>query len=124
MKNAFSVKKLDLFFRENLDIDGFASVDDSLNGLQIDNDGSEITKIAFAVDSSLDGFRRAAEIGAGMLFVHHGLFWGPALRIQGSLRERIKALLDNNIALYGVHLPLDHHPVLGNNGVLAGLLGL
>jgi dinuclear metal center YbgI/SA1388 family protein len=116
--------KLDEFFRGLLDIEGFKEVDSSLNGLQADNDGSEIKKIAFAVDAGMEVFRQAAGAGAGMLFVHHGLFWGPAERITGNRRERIKFLLDNNLALYAVHLPLDQHPVLGNNAVLAALLGI
>ena len=46
-------------------------MDVSLNGLQVDNDGAEVEKIAFAVDASLETFKRAAASGAGMLFVHH-----------------------------------------------------
>jgi dinuclear metal center YbgI/SA1388 family protein len=117
-------KNLDRFFRELLDIEGFSSVDRSLNGLQVDNDGKEFEKIAFAVDANLETFKRAAEAGAGMLFVHHGLFWGAPLRIEGSHRERIRFLLDHNVALYAVHLPLDQHPALGNNAALADLLGI
>jgi len=116
--------KLDEFFRGILDIEGFKDADSSLNGLQVDNDGSEIRKIAFAVDAGMEVFKQAAAAKAGMLFVHHGLFWGPAERLRGSHRERIKFLLDNNLALYGVHLPLDQHPRLGNNAVLAELLGI
>ena len=123
-KSPLTTGKLDKFFRCLLDLEGLKAADSSLNGLQVDNDGSEIGKIAFAVDASLEVFKRAAAAGAGMLFVHHGLFWGPAVRVQGALRERIKFLLDNNIALYGVHLPLDQHPSLGNNAVLAELLGV
>jgi len=121
---ALTSTKLDEFFRGILDIDGFKEADNSLNGLQVDNDGCEIKKIAFAVDAALEVFKQAASAGAGMLFVHHGLFWGPAERINGSRRERIKFLLDNNLALYAVHLPLDQHPVLGNNAVLVELLGI
>jgi dinuclear metal center YbgI/SA1388 family protein len=116
--------KLDEFFRGLLDIEGFKDVDSSLNGLQVDNDGSEIKKIAFAVDAGMEVFKQAAAAGAGMLFVYYWLFWGNAERLQGSHRERIKFLLDNNLAIYGVHLPLDQHPQLGNNAVLAGLLGI
>ena len=119
-----SSKKLDEFFRSLLDLNAFEKTDDSLNGLQIDNDGSEINKIAFAVDAGMEVFKRAAQAGAGLLFVHHGLFWGKPLRLTGYNRERIKFLLDNNIALYGVHLPLDQHPVYGNNAVLSELLGI
>jgi dinuclear metal center YbgI/SA1388 family protein len=116
--------KLDAYFRSLLDIEGFASMDSSLNGLQVDNDGADFAKIAFAVDASLESFTRAAEAGAGLLFVHHGLFWGKPLRVAGSHRERLRFLLDHNLALYAVHLPLDQHPTLGNNAGLAELLGI
>jgi dinuclear metal center YbgI/SA1388 family protein len=114
----------DKFFRSILNLEAFAAADPSLNGLQVDNDGAEVRKIAFAVDASLETFKRAAAAGAGMLFVHHGLFWGQPLRVTGGHRERIKALLDHNLALYAVHLPLDQDPRLGNNAGLAELLGL
>ena len=119
-----TTRKLDGFFRGLLDLEGFKAADPSLNGLQVDNDGSELGKIAFAVDVGLEVFKRAVDAGAGILFVHHGLFWGIPSRLEGSLRERIKFLLDNNLALYAVHLPLDQHPRLGNNAVLAELLGI
>ena len=117
-------KQADLFFRSILDIEGFEGLDSSLNGLVADNDGGEFNKIAFAVDACLESFERAAASGAGMLFVHHGLFWGRPLRISGGHRERLKCLLDHNLALYAVHLPLDQHPSLGNNAALAELLGI
>jgi dinuclear metal center YbgI/SA1388 family protein len=117
-------RKLDAFFNNILDIAGFSSMDTSLNGLQVDNDGGEIQKIAFAVDGNLETFRRAAAAGAGMLFVHHGLFWGTPLRVWGNHRRRLQFLLEHNLALYAVHLPLDQHPELGNNAALADLLGM
>ena len=116
--------QIDAFIKGFLDIDGFASADNSLNGIQVDNDGSPVTKIAFAADAAMETFEQAAAIKAGMLFVHHGLFWGNPVRIEKVLRQRIKFLLDHNICLYGVHLPLDQHPQFGNNAVLARLLGL
>jgi len=121
---ALTARKLDAFFQGLLNLEEFRAIDSSLNGLQADNDGSEIKKIAFSVDASLEVFKRAAEADAGMLFVHHGLFWGSPLRLEGIHRERIKFLLDQNIALYGVHLPLDQNPQFGNNAVLAKLLGI
>jgi len=117
-------RALDKYFRGFLDIDGFASVDKSLNGIQVDNDGAETGKIAFAVDASLESFQRAAGAGAGLLFVHHGLFWGQVLPVAGSFRQRLRFLLERNICLYAVHLPLDQHPELGNNASVASLLGL
>jgi len=116
--------KLDAFFKSFLEIEGFAVNDKSLNGIQVDNDGAGIRKIAFGVDAAMETFEQAAAINAGMLFVHHGLFWGIPLRIAGNLRRRIKFLLDHNICLYAVHLPLDQHPKFGNNACLAELLGL
>jgi len=119
-----TTRKLDDFFRGLLDLEGFKSIDSSLNGLQVDNDGSELGKIAFAVDACMEVFQRAAEAGAGLLFVHHGLFWGAPVRLEKGHRQRIKFLLDNNLALYAVHLPLDQDPRIGNNMVLAKLLGI
>ncbi|MDR1238765.1 MAG: Nif3-like dinuclear metal center hexameric protein [Treponema sp.] len=124
MNGGIDTRKLDAFFRTALDIEGFSGIDASLNGLQVDNNGAEFQKIAFGVDASLETFKRAAAAGAGLLFVHHGLFWGGPARIAGNLRERLRYLLDHNLALYAVHLPLDQHPKLGNNAGLAELLGL
>ncbi|MDR2792473.1 MAG: Nif3-like dinuclear metal center hexameric protein [Treponema sp.] len=115
-------KKLDIFFKDILAIDTIE--DASLNGLQVDNDGSDIRKIAFATDACGETFERAAGAGAGMLFVHHGLFWGKPCAPTGLHRARLKFLLDNNIALYAVHLPLDKHPQYGNNAALARKLGI
>ncbi|MDR2923775.1 MAG: Nif3-like dinuclear metal center hexameric protein [Treponema sp.] len=124
MSGKFTSAKLDSFFRGFLDIKGFAANDNSMNGIQVDNDGGEIGKIAFGVDACLETFERAAALGAGMIFVHHGLFWGSPLRLDGNHRQRVKFLLDHNICLYAVHLPLDQHPKMGNNAGLAELLGL
>jgi len=117
-------QEIDSFFKSFLDIEGFATTDKSMNGIQIDNDGSPINKIAFAVDAALETFAKAKAANAGMIFVHHGLLWSSQARIVGNLRQRIKYLLDHNICLYAVHLPLDQHPQFGNNAVLANLLNL
>lgn len=124
MSTQFTTRGLDAYFKSILDIEDFSAADSSRNGLQVDNDGSEFGKIAFAVDANLETFKRAASCGAGLLFTHHGLFWDEPLRVTGNHRARLKFLLDHNIALYAVHLPLDQNPRLGNNAVLAELLGL
>jgi len=124
MTAEFNTAELDVFFRSFLDIEGFASCDSALNGIQVDNDGSAVSRIAFAVDAAMETFEYAAAIEAGALFVHHGLFWGAPSRIAGNLRQRIKFLLDHNICLYAVHLPLDQSPRYGNNICISGLLGL
>ena len=124
MSAELTTAKLDVFFKSFLEIEGFALTDNSLNGIQVDNDGSVIRKIVFAVDAAMETFEQAAALNAGTLFVHHGLFWGAPLRLAGNLRQRIKFLLDRNICLYAVHLPLDQHPKLGHNSCLAQLLGM
>jgi dinuclear metal center YbgI/SA1388 family protein len=92
--------------------------DESVNGLQVENSGS-VKKIALAVDVSEPAIRQAAELGADMLLVHHGLFWGKSEPITGALYARIRGLIQNDIALYASHLPLDMHPELGNNAQVA-----
>ena len=118
-----NLKELDSYFRTFLDIDGLSGTDISINGVQVENTG-DINCIAFAVDACMETFRRAKEAGAQMLFVHHGLFWGHEQSVTGSHYQRLKFLIENNIALYAAHLPLDVHPELGNNVSLARAAGL
>lgn len=89
--------------------------DGSKNGLQVDSSKAEIRKIGYAVDASSYIFDRAITEGVDLLIVHHGLFWGFESTITGVLHERLSKLIRNDIALYGMHLPLDAHPVVGNN---------
>lgn len=118
------LRDFDAWLRSLLEIEALARVDDSLNGIQVGRSGGPIDAVAFAVDASMETMRRAADAGAQALMVHHGLFWGPAARIDGALRDRVKFLIDHDLALLACHLPLDKHPELGNNAVLADLLGL
>ena len=104
-----------------LDVGGFD--DASLNGLQVEG-RPDVTKVAVAVDSSLTTFEAAAERGADLLVVHHGLFWGKPLAIKGMHGRRVKYLLDHGVSLYAAHLPLDAHPEVGNNYGLARILGM
>jgi len=119
-----TTKEIDRYFRSVLDFETFGTADSSMNGIQVDNDGAEVTKIAFALDASLETFKRAAGSGAGLLFVHHGLYWGAPLRVESVLRGRLDLLLKNNLALYAAHLPLDAAARFGINAVLAGKLGM
>jgi dinuclear metal center YbgI/SA1388 family protein len=97
--------------------------DHSLNGLQVEG-AATVNKVAVAVDGSLRTFERAAEAGAELLIVHHGLFWGQPLPITGMHARRVRYLLERNLSLYAAHLPLDAHPEVGNNWGLARLLGM
>jgi len=115
---------LDLWLRKYLDLDAFDAIDQSRNGLQVECSAPEITKVAFAVDASLESFRRALELGAQMLFVHHGILWDRQERFVGAFYERLRALIQGDLALYAVHLPLDQHPEVGNNIGMATALGM
>ena len=100
-----------------------ATPDRSNNGLQVEG-VAEVTHVAFAVDACQASIDGAIAAGAQMLVVHHGLFWGEPLPIVGPHRRRVRTLLDADCSLYGVHLPLDRHPDVGNNVELARLAGL
>jgi dinuclear metal center YbgI/SA1388 family protein len=95
----------------------------ALNGLQVENDGT-LSCLAIAVDACQVTIDRAVELGAGVLLVHHGLFWGGLEPLVGRHGNRVRALMRHNLALYSAHLPLDLHPEVGNNAVLARQLQL
>ena len=118
------LQELDAYFRELLPLADLASTDHSLNGIQVACSEKGIERVAFAVDACMASFERAAQIGADVLFVHHGLFWGHPLAVTRSHYRRIKFLLDHDIALYAAHLPLDIHPRYGNNAGIAAALEL
>jgi dinuclear metal center YbgI/SA1388 family protein len=111
--------RLVTYLDEYLEIDEWE--EKSLNGLQVEG-VAEVERIALATDGALATFAMAREAGASFLIVHHGLFWGHDQAIVGPRRARIAALLEAGISLYAAHLPLDAHPGVGNNAVLARLL--
>ena len=119
-----NIQEFDRWASTLLDLGKFKKVDDSLNGLQVGRSEGALRKMAFAVDASLETIQRAKESGAQALFVHHGLFWGKPIPVTGTLRSRLMELLGADMALYACHLPLDAHAELGNNAVLARMLGL
>lgn len=95
------------------------------NGLQVDRSDAPVTKVAVAVDASLKSVRAAAEAGAQLLVVHHGISWGGGIRrLTGGIYAVVKAAMEADLAIYACHLPLDAHPVLGNNAQLAKTLKL
>jgi len=95
----------------------------ALNGLQVENAGT-VRKVAAAVDLSRRTIEGAVSDDADLLLVHHGAFWGGVQPIRGALYERLRLLFAHGIAVYASHLPLDLHPELGNNVLLARTLGL
>ena len=95
----------------------------ALNGLQLANAG-EVRKIGAAVDYSRRAIDIAVAAGVNFLIVHHGMFWSGLQPIRGASYERLKTLIAHDVAVYASHLPLDRHPVYGNNTLLARALGL
>ncbi len=101
----------------------FNDWDGAVNGLQVENQGN-VTKIAATVDASLATIKLAIATKADLLIVHHGLFWSATHPWTGKRHEMLRLLIENNLAVYSSHLPLDAHPTLGNNAQLCAALGL
>ena len=94
------------------------------NGLQVPN-SRPVDTIVTSVSASAELFERAADAGAQLVLVHHGLWWrGMPQHIDAPLYKRLKPLFEHDIALAAYHLPLDAHPEIGNNALLARALGL
>lgn len=101
----------------------FKDAPGAFNGLQLANDG-RVTKIGAAVDAGVVPFQKAVAAGIDFLIVHHGMYWDMPRPLTGAAYERVSTLIHGNCALYSNHLPLDGHPQLGNNAILARELGL
>ena len=94
------------------------------NGLQIQGQAN-IKKIVTGVTASQALIDQAIALQADTLLVHHGYFWkNEPYVIRGIKYQRIKALLEHNINLFAYHLPIDVHPMLGNNAQLGKLLSI
>ncbi len=101
----------------------FKDAPGAFNGLQVANDG-RVTRIGAAVDAGLHPFRAAVAAGVDFLVVHHGIYWTAPEALTGPAYARVATLVRGNCALYSSHLPLDAHPEIGNNALLARQLGL
>ena len=105
-----------------LNIDKFN--DYAPNGLQLEG-SNQINRLATAVTASLDVIKKAVDMNANALLVHHGYFWkGENPTIIGMKKTRLELLLKNNISLLAYHLPLDAHPEYGNNACLGKMFGI
>ena len=93
------------------------------NGLQVPG-GEDVRVVVTGVSAGRELFERAIDAGAGLVLVHHGLFWkGGPLALDEPAKARLKLLFDHDVALAAYHLPLDGHPEHGNNALLAAALG-
>jgi dinuclear metal center YbgI/SA1388 family protein len=93
------------------------------NGLQVPG-AAEVERVVTAVTAQRAVFERAIAGRAQLVLVHHGLFWRfDPLGLTPRLAERLRPLFKHDIALAAYHLPLDAHPEVGNNALLARALG-
>lgn len=121
-----TLNELDKYLNAFLKKEEFLA-DPSLNGIQIQNsepNSKQIKKIAFAVDACEESAKIAAENGADVLIVHHGLFWGSCETLTGSFYKRASTFIKNDLALIAYHIPLDANNPYGNNYGLGTKLGM
>src|SRR3954469_7515707 len=128
MKVGVSMPELVASLDEYLRIKQIPDEANAINGLQVENSGV-VGRIIAAVDASqatIDGVVATLEPGQAppMLLVHHGLLWDGNVPLTGRRYRRVGALLEHDIPVYAAHIPLDVHPEVGNNAVLAERLGL
>lgn len=93
------------------------------NGLQVPGP-DDVQTVVTGVSASAELFERAAAHDADLVLVHHGLFWsGAPLALTASAKRRLQLLFEHDMALAAYHLPLDGHPEVGNNALIADGLG-
>jgi len=125
-----SVYDVETFLNKYLGVDHFQDVDVVINGLEVE--GREtIERAVFAVSLTEKVVEEAVKEKADAIFLHHGILLKgergallSATSIRGSLRRKLKLILENDINVFAYHLPLDAHPEIGNNVTLAKMLGL
>ncbi len=107
--------ELELFLEKTFKYNDYE--DYCTNGLQVEGK-NEIEKIMFGVSFNLPFLEKAIKEKVDAIIVHHGIFGKSLFSLRGIFKDKIKLLLDNGISLFGIHLPLDAHPEIGNNAQL------
>jgi dinuclear metal center YbgI/SA1388 family protein len=128
MTSGIALHELVAYIDQYLRISEVPDETNAVNGLQVENSG-RIGGIVAAVDASLATIEgavasRESNRPPPLILVHHGLLWDGNVPLTGRRYRRIAALLDHDIPLYAAHIPLDVHPEVGNNAVLAERFGL
>lgn len=118
------VSEIESYVRRLCMADEYADDARAFNGLQFGDCEAPVGSIACAVDAGIAECRAAAEMGADLLLVHHGLFWDFPFPITGARYEKISLLAGGGVAVMSMHLPLDAHHEIGNNAQIAKALGL
>lgn len=124
--NPSIVNLLDLttYLDATLRIGELPDYSNAVNGLQLSNRTGDVSQIVAAVDATLPVVQKAITAGGDLLLVHHGMFWSGLQPWTGATFERMRLAIENNLAIYSVHLPLDVHPELGNNAQIAKAMQL
>jgi dinuclear metal center YbgI/SA1388 family protein len=117
------LKELTAYLDDYLAIHDVPDEKNAFNGLQVEG-RVEVQRVAVTVDACLATIEAAAQENADLMIVHHGLFWGSKAPVTSAYYRRLATLIKNDLALYSCHMPLDAHPEVGNNHVLARRLGL
>jgi len=112
--------ELNTFLKETFHYDRFQ--DSCQNGLQVEGK-TQIDTIAFGVSLNLPLIERAIQFHADAIIVHHGFFGKEVFSLTGRRREQIRLLLQHDMSVFGIHLPLDAHEQFGNNAELLRYLG-
>jgi dinuclear metal center YbgI/SA1388 family protein len=113
------------FCDEYLGVSAHPDYRTAVNGLQVARTREEpVRRLAAAVDASEAVIEHAARAEVDLLVVHHGLFWEGLRPLTGRRYRKVRTLVDADVALYAVHLPLDAHAEVGNCALLARALGL
>ena len=102
----------------------YAALDASANGLQVGPREGVVERVAFCTDGVRETIQKAADWGADAMVCHHGVSWGGIERVTERAHDRVAPLIENDVALYVSHLPLDGHQELGNAAGVADVLGL
>jgi dinuclear metal center YbgI/SA1388 family protein len=118
-----NILQLSHYLDKLLEINSIKDSPNAMNGLQVENTG-KIEKIGLAVDLCQATIEMAVKSKCNMMFVHHGIFWGGLQAVRGQHYKKLASMMQANLGLYSAHIPLDMHPVLGNNRALANLIGL
>jgi len=122
-KQGVALQDVVSFANELLEVAEIEDYPGAVNGLQLENKGI-VAKIGAAVDASTRTIELAIDGSVDLLVVHHGMFWGGVSPVTGPVYRRLAKAMEGDVAIYSVHLPLDFHPNLGNNVLLAEALEL
>src|SRR6478735_2756611 len=123
MTKSAALETITTWLDDYLKIRELPDLDGAVNSLQVEN-GGKVTRVLAAVDASQESIEVAARVPGTLLLVHHGLLWDGVRTLTGRRYRRAKAAFAGEVAVYSAHLPLDAHPEVGNNILLAKLLGL